>query len=108
MGKKRKQNVLTGEKAYGVVKWMNVHKKHKRLSMTELLMFQKAAEIYKEKMDSFEAAKVVKGKGKNAVITVKPHQGQPSFDKIYKEVVANFEKVKTKKSPKNKKVAATT
>lgn len=90
MGKNKKRNQFTGEKAYGVTKWMNVHKRHKRLSMTELLQFQKATEIFKEKMDSFEAAKVVKGKGKNAVITVKPHQGQPSFNKIYKEVQATW------------------
>ena len=103
MGKKKKQNILTGEKAYGVTQWANVHRNNKRLSLVELLVYQKATEIYKEKMDSFKAAKVVKGKGKNAVVTVKPHQGQPSFEKIYKELRIKQEKMKTGK----KKAVAT-
>ena len=62
-------------------------------STAELFKFQTACEIYAPQMRVFEGGKIVKtsGKGKDRKVTVTivpNHPAQPSFNKIYKAVLA--------------------
>lgn len=64
-----------------------------RWSATDLFKFQTACEIYAPQMRAFESGKIVKtsgkGKDKKVTVTIAPnHPAQPSFNKIYKAVLA--------------------
>ena len=62
-------------------------------SAADLLKFQTACELYAPKMKAFESGKIVKtsgkGKDKKTTVTIAPnHPAQPSFNEIYKAVLA--------------------
>ena len=70
------------------MKWNRVLRSTPKFTATDLGLYRYACEKYAEKMHEFESGRVVKGKGKNQTILIKPHPPQPSFNKIYKAVLA--------------------
>lgn len=67
-------------------KFSKAIRNQKRLTGFELGVYREACEVYAERINAFKAGKIVKGKGKNQTITVKPHPAMPSFKSIYDEV----------------------
>ena len=92
-GTQKPKNKLTGERAYTDAQWAKVQKRQPKWTGEQLLKYQRACEIYAEKLNAFKAGKMVKasGKGKDRKVTVTivpNHPAQPSFNKIYKAVLA--------------------
>ena len=92
-GTQKPKNKLTGERAYTPAQWAKVQKRQPKWTGEQLLKYQRACEIYAEKLNSFKAGKMVKasGKGKDrkVTVTITPnHPAEPSFNKIYKAVLA--------------------
>ena len=75
------------------MKWNRVLRSTPKFSASDLGLYKYACEKYAEKMHEFESGKhIVRkkekgGKVKTSVI-IKPHSPQPSFNKIYKAVLA--------------------
>lgn len=91
--KKRKPNRFTGERAYTDTQWARVLRNQPKWAGEQLDKYRTACEIYAEKMRAFEAGRIIKtsGKGKDrkTTVTIVPnHPAQPSFNKIYKTVLA--------------------
>lgn len=79
--------------AYTDAQWVKVQKRQPKWAGGQLFDYQRACEIYAEKLNAFKAGKIVKvhGKGKDRKVTVTivpNHPAQPSFNKIYKAVLA--------------------
>lgn len=92
-GTQKPKNKLTGERAYTLAQWAKVQKRQPKWTGEQLFKYQRACEIYAEKLNAFKAGKMVKasGKGKDrkVTVTIAPnHPAKPSFNKIYKAILA--------------------
>lgn len=92
---KRKEEAIRQqrERMNSDMKWNRVLRNTPKFSASDLGLYRYACEKYAEKMHEFESGKHIvrkkeKGGKVKTSVMIKPHPPQPSFNKIYKAVLA--------------------